>query len=279
MITGKTKILGILGYPVSHTLSPVMHNEAFRASGLDYCYLPFKVAPERLLDAVGGIRALNIRGVNITVPHKERIIPLLDHLDKEASLIGAVNTVVNKDGKLYGYNTDAKGFIKSLKEEGIMPGRKKVMILGAGGAARAVAFSLLLNGVKSIQIYNRTPEKAETIVDFLNRVKSGIAKTAYAITPLKDIDILINATSLGLKKNDPLPIAPAFLCPGLIVYDLIYNPQKTGLLIEASRQGLKTISGLGMLLWQGVLSFRLWTGIEPPVEIMRKAIYRALRIR
>ncbi|MEK6690960.1 MAG: shikimate dehydrogenase [Nitrospirota bacterium] len=274
MITGMTKIVGIFGYPIEHTLSPFMHNAAFEALGLDYCYIPFSVHPDNLRSAAAAIRILNIVGVNITIPHKEAIIPYLDGLDREAELIGAVNTVLNKDGKLIGYNTDGRGFIKSLKEEGgVNPKGESVMIIGAGGAARAIAFSLAIEGVDKIFINDIISEKAK---ELSCAVSTKTSTEAIHIKDLKEgigeTDVLINATPLGMKKKDPLPIATDLLSQGLFVYDIVYNPPETSLLREAKKRCSKTLGGLGMLLYQGALSFKIWTGIEPPVDVMRKAI-------
>lgn len=274
MITGKTKIFGIFGYPVEHTLSPFMHNAAFEALGLDYCYIPFSVRPEDLNISVGAIKALNIRGVNITIPHKETIIPYLDELDREAELIGAVNTVLNKDGRLIGYNTDGRGFVRSIREEGgITPKGKRIMIIGAGGAARAISFSLANEDVEKIFINDIISDKAKELSSAVRRKTS--TETIY-IKDFKEgvgeVDILINATPLGMKKEDPLPIPPEFLSSGILVYDIVYNPPETPLIREAKKKGAKTLGGLGMLLYQGALSFKIWTGQEPPIEVMRKAL-------
>ncbi len=274
MITGKTKIVGLFGYPVEHTLSPYMHNAAFELLGLDYCYIPFNVHPDNLRTAAAAIKILNIGGVNITIPHKEAIIPYLDELDREAELIGAVNTILNKDGKLIGYNTDGKGFVKSLKEKsGIVPKGKSVIIIGAGGAARAIAFSLALEGAEKLLINDIVGEKAK---ELSCAVSTKTSTEAIYIKDLKEgigeVDILINATPLGMRKEDPLPVLPELLSQGLFVYDIVYNPPETSLLKEAKKRGAKTLGGLGMLLHQGMLSFKIWTGKEPPIDVMRKAL-------
>ncbi|MEK6692287.1 MAG: shikimate dehydrogenase [Nitrospirota bacterium] len=274
MITGKTKIIGIFGYPVEHTLSPYMHNAAFEAMGLDYCYIPFRVRPENLKTAINSIKALSLQGVNITIPHKEAIIPYLDELDREAELIGAVNTVLNKEKRLIGYNTDGRGFVRSLREDGrIDPRGKKIMIIGAGGAARAIAFTLAIEGAGKIFIKDIIEEKAK---ELSSAISNKISAEAIYIKDLKDrigdVDILINATPLGMKKEDPLPVLPELLSQGLIVYDIVYNPPETPLLKEAKKRGAKTLGGLGMLLYQGALSFKIWTGQEPPVDVMRKEL-------
>lgn len=279
-ITGKTKIVGIFGYPIEHTFSPLMHNAAFSALGLDYCYIPFEVRPEDLKSAVESIRALNIKGVNITVPHKEAVIKYLDELSKEAKLIGAVNTIENKNGKLIGHNTDGRGFIKSLLEDAKTKVKgKKVLLLGAGGAGKGVAVSCALEGASEIIIANRTIKKAEELAKYLKR---NFKKTKFLSIPLErhkisnaivKTDILINSTSVGLKGKGLLPVSQKELHKNLVVYDLIYNPQITPLLKVARMAGLKkAVNGIGMLIHQGALAFQIWTGKKPPVDVMKRAI-------
>lgn len=270
-INGKTKITGIFGYPIEHTLSPAMHNAAFQALGLDYCYVPFLVHPDFLSQAVQSVRALNLAGVNVTIPHKEKIIPLLDHMNEEALFIGAVNTVVNNEGRLTGYNTDGRGFMESLAEKGISSEGKDVLIIGAGGSARAVGY-YLCQKANSLSIQGRTREKAERLVQDLCRIKNN----SYHIEDLSDLgrfQIIINATPLGLREEDPLPVNTVALREGQIVYDLIYK--ETMLQKEASKLKCIVLNGLGMLLWQGALAFELWTGRKPDREIMRRALNKA----
>jgi len=267
-ITGKTKITGIFGYPVEHTLSPAMHNAAFKALGLDYCYVPFQVTPEHLRDAVKAIRALNLCGVNVTVPHKEKVLPLLDEIHEEASFIGAVNTIVNRQGKLTGYNTDGKGFIKVLAESRISLADKNILIIGAGGASRALSYYLCQES-KTVQIYNRTRKRAHKLVKDLTRLCSNVS-LCDNIFYIKDFHMIINATPVGLNNEDPSPLDISLLKKNQIICDLIYK--KTRLLKEAFRKGCKVIDGSGMLLWQGMLAFELWTGKKPPAEVMRNAL-------
>jgi len=267
-ITGKTKITGLFGYPVDHSMSPAMHNAAFKSLGLDYCYVPFPVRPEHLHDAVKAIRALNLRGVNVTVPHKEKVIPLLDEIHEEASFIGAVNTIVNTDGKLTGYNTDGRGFIRSLSENGISPSDKDILIIGAGGASRAISYYLCQKS-KTVKIYNRTRKRAERLVRDLKKLYKNVS-LQDSFSHIEEFHIIINATSVGLKKEDPAPFDTSMLKRTHIVCDLIYK--KTRLLKEASRKGCKVIDGSGMLLWQGMLAFELWTGKKPSPEVMRNAL-------
>ncbi|MEK7332057.1 MAG: shikimate dehydrogenase [Nitrospirota bacterium] len=265
-ISGKTKVLGLLGFPVGHSLSPAMHNTAFEKLGLDCCYVTFSVKPEFLRDAVKSIKALNLAGVNVTVPHKERVIPFLDEVDKEASFIGAVNTIVNDNGRLTGYNTDGRGFMRSLSEAKISVNKKNVLVIGAGGASRAIGYYLCRNASK-LFLYDIDKKKAGKLISDLNKIRGNVS---FFSSQLEDMDIIINATPLGLKKNDPLPVDVNLLNPKHVVCDLIYK--KTPLLGKASKKGCKTLNGLGMLLWQGVFAFELWTGRRPPVEVMRKSL-------
>lgn len=276
-ISGKTKVLGLLGYPVEHSLSPTMHNAAFEHLRLDCCYVTFPVKPGFLKDAVRSVRALNLAGVNVTMPHKENVIPLLDGVDADASFIGAVNTIVNSNGKLIGYNTDGRGFMRSLSEAQISVNRKNVLILGAGGASRAIGF-YLAKKASALFIYDIDRKKAGKLIRALNKIKNNVLSFSFQPSAfshqLDDVDIIINATPLGLKKGDPLPVDINLLKPRHIVCDLIYR--NTPLLQKASRKGCKTLNGLGMLLWQGAFAFELWTGKKPPIEVMRKALVKNL---
>jgi shikimate dehydrogenase len=267
-ISGKTKITGIFGYPIEHTLSPKMHNAAFQALGLDYCYVPFLVHPQFLQQAVIALKALNIAGVNVTVPHKEKTIPFLDHVDEEALFIGAVNTLVNREGELTGYNTDGRGFMESLVENGISVEGKDILIIGAGGAARAIGY-YLCKKANSLTLKGRTIEKAERLLQDLSKVKNNV-ELFMDSSDLSRFQVIINATPLGLKDDEPLPIETGLLSEGQIVCDLIYKD--TLLLRKAAERQCITQNGLGMLLWQGVLAFELWTGRKPDVEIMRRAL-------
>ncbi len=272
-ISGRTKVVGIFGYPVEHSLSPCMHNAAFNYLKLDFCYVPFMVAPESLPDALKGLRALNIIGVNVTIPHKERIIAFLDDLSDEAEFIGSVNTITNSSGRLTGFNTDGKGFMSSLLEAGIDISGKKVLLIGAGGAARAVGYYLSRN-TSCLFIYNRTIKRAESLKTHLYRVNNNVEIVSEDVVSkssfLSDIDMIVNTTPLGMKSDDPLPLDTSMLMNHQVVCDLIYK--ETPLLKAASRKGCRTLNGMGMLLWQGALAFEKWTGIKPPVEVMREAL-------
>jgi shikimate dehydrogenase len=271
-ISGKTKVMGLFGYPVEHSLSPAMHNAAFAYLNMDCCYVTFPVTPEQLAGAVQSIRALHLGGVNITVPHKEKVIPFLDAVSEEVSFIGAVNTIAHKDGFLKGYNTDGRGFMESLSEAGIPCERKRVLIIGAGGACRAIGYYLCQKAAQ-LQIFDIDEDKRERVVKDLGTL-CGNVTSVKKLDTLHDIDILINATPLGLRDTDPSPLGISLISRTMTVCDLIYRD--TALLRAASEKGCRTLNGLGMLLHQGVLAFEIWTGIRPPVEIMRKAIQTAL---
>lgn len=273
VVSGKTKIVGIFGDPISHTLSPAMHNAAFEALKMDICYIPFRVSPDSLADAVRAVRSLNLLGVNITVPHKEKVIPGLDAVDEEASFIGAVNTIVNREGILTGYNTDGRGFMSSLQEEGIDPKGKNVLVIGTGGASRAINY-YLCQKVSRLYLYDIDRSRAEKLAHDLSRIRETVSLLNH-LDDAGQTDIIINATPLGLKPNDPLPITPEALKPGMVACDLVYK--KTNFLREAERRNVKTLNGAGMLLWQGVLAFELWTGRKPPVDLMREKLLSGIK--
>lgn len=267
-IDGKTRVTGLFGCPVEHTLSPAMHNAAFAHLGMNYRYLPFLVMPEELPGAVQAVRSLRLAGVNVTIPHKEAVIPLLDTVHEEAAFIGAVNTIVNSKGILTGYNTDGRGFMKSLKERGIVMKDKAVFVAGAGGAARAISYYLSAE-CGSLSLFDTNTGKLERLVSDLSLTRPNVISLKEQ-NDIRTYDILINATPLGLGKDDPLPFDVSSLSARHTVCDLIYR--ETRLLRRASALGCRTIDGLGMLLWQGVLAFELWTGVLPPPEVMKKAL-------
>ena len=272
-ITGKTKITGLFGYPVEHTRSPAMHNSAFEELGLDYCYLPFLVRPDLLKNAVEAIRALNMAGVNVTVPHKESVIAFLDSIDEEASFIGAVNTIVNNSSKLKGYNTDGRGFMRSLEENNVASENKKILVVGAGGASRAISY-YLSERAEAFYLFDIDTKKAGKLVSDLSKIRPNVHQLSVLENPY-DFGLIINATPLGLRKEDPLPFDVNDLTSDHTVCDLIYK--KTALLEQAGKKGCRTIDGSGMLLWQGVLAFELWTNIFPPVDTMKKALLAGVK--
>lgn len=271
-INGKTKIIGVIGKNIENSLSPFIHNQIILKHSLNFCYLPFKVAETDLGEAIQGIRALNIRGINITFPHKEKVIKFLDKVEKSARRIGAVNTIVNNKGILTGYNTDVIGFKKSLREDGKFAIKgKKVVILGAGGAARAVVYALLEEGIEGVYIFNRTLEKAEKIKQDLLPFFPGSSINTFPLEKerlkdkIEEAHLIVNATSLGIPPQidkTPLPDERLFH-PDLLAYDLIYHPAKTLFLRQAEKAGAKIINGLPMLVYQGIESFYLWTGLKP----------------
>jgi shikimate dehydrogenase len=280
-ITGKTVICGIIGDPIEHSMSPVMHNAAFEALGLDYAYLPFRVRREELPKAITGIRALNLVGLNVTLPHKVDVIPLLDRLDRMVERVKAVNTIVNENGVLAGYNTDAPGFLQALLANGIKPESKKIVILGAGGAAKGISFILAEAGA-SLVILNRTISKAEELASqieqFCHKKLEAMALNEENLgKALAGADVLVNTTSVGMVPDvDRTPVPAGLLKSDMTVFDIVYNPLETRLLREAKAVGARTIDGLDMLVWQGVLAFYRFTGREAPFEIMKGAAEKAL---
>jgi shikimate dehydrogenase len=281
-ITGRTRIVGVIGDPVEHSCSPPMHNAAFREMGMDYVYVPFRVKPKQLPAAVAGFKALNVAGINVTLPHKKTVLPLMDSVSQEAELIGAVNTMVFKDGIVEGHNTDARGFIASLQEEGIgNMGGMKVVVLGAGGGAQAVVVGLALEGVDRITIANRTHERAiqiaETISGKTGVLAEGISlDDKYLSQRISESDLLVSTITASMDPSIPLVIDPDWLHENLIVCDIVYIPPETNLLKEAVKRGLRTIGGMGMLVHQGAISSRLWTEKQPSVRTMRRALAEAL---
>ncbi len=287
--SSSTKLIGIFGDPVSHSLSPAMQNAAFEHMGIDAVYLAFHV-PARpaaaLKTAVSSIKALGFMGVNITVPHKEKVIEFLDHVDNEAVDIGAVNTIVNKAGKLIGYNTDARGYIESLRQEtGFSPQGKNAVVIGAGGASRAIAFALLKAGAKRLVIANRTLRRAQTLSRdlkkrFLNAEITAVPLDKKFLRPIAEDSLLIvNTTSLGMINNEELDFPLYSLPTDAVVSDIVYRPLDTGFIKKALIRGLSVHRGLGMLVHQGALAFELWTGKKAPLDVMRMAALKALRNR
>ena len=281
-MSGKTRLCGVIGDPIEHTMSPAMCNAAFTQMGLDYGYVSFHVKEEELDKAIDGMRALNIRGLNVTIPHKVAVIPLLDELDPLAEKIGAVNTIANNNGVLKGYNTDASGFLQALLERGIEPKGEKVVMLGAGGASRAVSFSLVERGAHLV-ILNRRLERAEELTGRLSTTLNKEVKALELVADnlaqvLGEADILVNATSVGMSPDiNKTPVPSSLLKPGLVVVDIVYNPIRTRLLREAEAVGAKTVDGVDMFVWQGALAFEIWTGIKAPVELMRAEVVRQLK--
>lgn len=287
-ISAKTTLVGLIGWPVSHSVSPAMHNAAFDALGLDWRYVPLPVDPAlpgAVGDAVRGMRAMGMRGVNVTVPHKQAVLPFLDRIAAAAQAMRAVNTViVEADGSLTGDNTDAPGFIADLRAHGVEPAGQSVLVLGAGGSARAIVYGLAQAQARHVTIANRSSERASRLLDDL---RPFLGATVVEVMALPDgartieADLIVNCTSLGMTPHQDTTPWPHDLPlhPGQIVYDLVYNPAETLLLRQARQHGARAIGGLGMLIWQGALAFERWTGQPAPVEVMRLAAEECLRRR
>jgi shikimate dehydrogenase len=279
-IDGHTKLAFLLGHPVGHSLSPAMHQAAFAAAGLNAVYLPWAVPPDGLAAAVQGLRAMeNLLGANVTIPHKEAVLPLLDGLTAEAEGLGAVNTLLPREGKLVGDNTDGAGFLAALREDlGCEARGLTAAILGAGGAARAVAMSLARAGARRLVLLNRSLDRANRLADLAAARHPGCAVTAHPlhhnwrITEVSEIRLLVNTTSVGLQPGDPPLFDYASLSAPIAVCDLIYNPPETPLLRAARAKGCRAGNGMGMLLHQGALAFERWTGKPAPVQAMRDAL-------
>lgn len=281
-ITASTRLVAILGHPVRHSRSPEMHNAAFTAQGVDMVYLAFDVAPQGLAGAVDGIRTLGLAGANVTVPHKEAVLPLLDSVDAVARRIGAVNTVVNEAGVLTGHNTDMHGFLMALERGwGQSPKGSRCLVLGAGGAARAVVAGLLSTDVAEVYVYNRTGERARELCGAA-RGWGGAACRPVADGDLEyvvgNVDLIVNATSVGLPESGPAAGADEFKASPIpvdmvkqhhVVMDLIYGPEPTALLRHARSTGGLAFDGLEMLVQQAARSYELWTGRTAPLETMR----------
>ncbi|MGH7801192.1 MAG: shikimate dehydrogenase [Thermodesulfobacteriota bacterium] len=280
IIKATTKVYGIFGHPVSHSLSPQMHNAAFQSLRLDCVYLAFDVHPKDFEIAARAIRSMCISGVNITIPHKESIIFFLDEISPEASLTGAVNTVKNVDGKLIGYNTDVSGFLRAIKEDlGFHPKGLSAALIGAGGAARAVLTSLCMNEAYQVYVINRTLDKAKRLASEFKKGFKDIFVQAVSLDDKDEIknilgktNLLVNATSAGMKGVDSVEITLEHLQKEAVIYDLVYDPRETNLIKTAKELGHKASGGLSMLLYQGVESFEIWTGKDAPAGVMKKAL-------
>ncbi|ADJ25549.1 shikimate 5-dehydrogenase [Dehalogenimonas lykanthroporepellens BL-DC-9] len=275
MMNTGTGLLGLLGDPVAHSVSPAMHNAAIDRLGLDYVYLAFRVTPAGLAGALNGVRALGIRGVNLTIPHKTAALGLLDEVDEAARRVGAVNTVVNDAGRLTGYNTDIAGFLAALKKHGFAPAGQKAVVLGAGGAARAVVFALRDAGAEVV-IANRSIEKADTLAADTGATAVSTTETELQ-KALDGAGLLVNATPVGLFPDTGVtPVPGSLLHPGLTVFDTIYRPRRTRLLTEAEAAGCRVIDGLDMLVEQGATAFELWTGQSPDRAVMLRSAAAAM---
>ena len=285
-ITGKTLLVGVVGWPVGHSLSPAMHNAAFAELGIDWAYLPLPVQPNNVEQALKGLIALNFVGSNVTVPHKQAVMRYMDELGDAAQITGAVNTIHIQDGKFFGYNTDPYGFLNSLTEAGCRPQGMRVAVLGAGGAARAVVYALARAEVDSVIVFNRTAKRAAFLVDDLADIFPDSSLNFEALTREtlatlgNKVDLVVNTTSVGMYPQvDTCPWPEEVPIPhNALFYDLVYNPLETVFLARARAAGATAIDGLGMLVHQGALAFEKWTGQQAPVEVMRQACLSGLGI-
>lgn len=276
-ISGKTRLLALIGHPVSHSLSPAMHNAAFAEDALDFVYVCLDVDPEDLPAAVDGARALKFRGFNVTMPHKRAMVPLVDDLDEAARISGAVNTVVIEDSKMRGFNTDGGGMVMACEEAGIELSGKSVLLLGSGGTAAAIAVAFGRASVGELHIISRKVENATHLQDKLRL--AGIEK--LSVHPpdalehgVPDADVVVNATPLGMKENDSMPVPSEYVRNGRAFCDVVYRPgEETPLVSLARERNARVVEGSRMLLYQGVLAQKLWTGQDPNVEAMGRAIY------
>jgi shikimate dehydrogenase len=276
MISGRTRLLALIGQPVGHSLSPAMHNAAFAEDGLDFVYVCLDVDPEALPAAVLGLKALKFRGFNVTMPHKRAVVPLVDGLDDGARVSGAVNTVVIDASGMRGYNTDGGGMVMACEEAGIELSGKSVLLLGSGGTASAIAVAFCKTGVSDLHIANRDTEHAARLRDKLRLTgMEGISVGSLASLEHEapDADVIVNATSLGMKEGDSLPLPPEYVQRGRAICDVVYRTGKeTPLVRLAQERGARVVAGGRMLLYQGVLAQKLWTGRKPNVEAMDRAI-------
>jgi shikimate dehydrogenase len=280
-ISGKTRVCGVIGDPIEHSLSPTIHNAAFSHLELDFVFLAFRVKAADLENAIQGMRGLGIHGLNVTMPHKSTVIGCLDEVDSTVKFLGSANTILNEDGKLSGFNTDGVGTLKALRENGIDLSEKKMLLLGAGGAAKAIAFSLA-EEVGELVVLNRASEKAKKLAEALEQISNkkvvgGSLSPDTIVKNLQDSDVLINATSVGMhpEANQSI-VPPQWLRSDLTVMDIVYNPVETKLAKDAKAAGAKVVSGVEMLIYQGAASFEIWTGRSAPIDIMRKAALNKL---
>ena len=273
MISGHTGVLGVIGDPIGHTSSPAMHNAALQALDLDYVYVPFHVLGDHLEGALAGMRCLGIRGLNVTVPHKQAVIKHLNAVSAEANAIGAVNTIINEEGELKGHNTDVYGVMESLRSDaGFDTLPPRVALLGAGGAARAILFGLLQRPeVERVDLLNRTVDRAERLASDLDESGSRVAVANLGDGKI-EAELVINSTSVGMIPNpQQSPLDGSCFRSGMTLLDIVYNPLHTCLMQQAEEAGARAINGLGMLAYQGAGSFELWTGKIPPVDAMKAA--------
>jgi shikimate dehydrogenase len=273
-ISGATKIVGVIGWPLTYTFSPTMHNAAIRKAGLDFVYLAFPIHPDDIETALKGLWACGVRGLNVTIPHKERVLPMMDTLSVEAQAVGAVNTIrVDEDG-LWGGNTDLYGFTAALTDVGFSLANTRVAIAGAGGAGRAIAAAALLGGATSVAIWDADVPRADRLVADLrkaplpNRLLMNCVTAAERGEALARAHLFVNASPMGMKPTDPPPVDPRLLAADCLVFDAVYNVPETALMRKARGRGLRALGGLTMLMHQGARSFELWFGVKPDTDLM-----------
>jgi shikimate dehydrogenase len=280
-ITGRTRVVAVLGYPVEHSLSPVMHNLEFERLGLDYVYVPAAIKPDNLETAVKGLVAAGVVGMNVTIPHKQAVIPLLDSISEDAKMVGAVNTIKVEDGKLNGFNTDIDGWVRDIQED-ILLERSKVCIVGAGGAARAVAVGAIRAGASRLFLCGRNPDTLSGLAGVLKErlpdadIEWGRLDDADCRATVGNCDIVVNTTPVGMESTPGMPLPADWLNENQYYYDTIYNPAETELMRAAREEGCAVRGGLGMLAYQGAVAFEIWTGQEPDVDRMKSTLRRAL---
>jgi len=280
MIDVNTKLLGLIGYPLKHSFSPNMHNYAYLKNNLNYAYIPLEIEEDKIKNVLNSLKALGFIGFNVTIPYKVKIMEYLDDIDELAHKIGSVNTVKIMNGKLKGYNTDGLGFIKSLENKDIKIKRSKVLVIGAGGASRAVSISLCSRGVEKLYITNRTYKKAEKLSKEINskvRKCSSSFKFDEVGKILKEIDIIVNTTSVGMKPHiNETPIKTDNIMKKTDIVDIVYNPSKTKLIKETEKKGCRVVNGIDMLVYQGSEAFKIWTELESPVDDMKISLEKFL---
>lgn len=280
-ISGKTQLIILIGNPVEHSMSPKMHNAAFQKLGLDYVYVALRVDNDKVREAIQGIRAFNMKGANVTVPHKIMAMQYLDEIDPTAEKIGAINTILNKEGSLYGTNTDGIGAVRSLKEEGINLKHKKIVMIGAGGVARPISYYLAPEASEFV-LFDLVEKSVMELTQELNDIIGGTIRGYKSDEKLiskevQDADIFINATPIGMSPKINTSIIPSSLLrKDLAVFDVVYNPLETKLLKDAKKIGAKAVSGVMMLVYQGVAAFELWTGKKAPVSLMKQMVLEGL---
>lgn len=284
-ITGHTTLLALIGSPVGHSGSPAMYNYSFERLGLDYAYVAFDVKEQDVKQALDAMRLFHMRGMNVTMPDKVEAAKHMDELSPAAQIIGAVNTIVNEDGKLIGHMTDGEGFVNNLRDHGVEVRNKKITVAGGGGAATAIQVQCALDGAKEITIFNKKDAFFERTLETADKIRKAVPScvvnvydiddTAKMTEEIKESDIFVNATIVGMKPMDDLSVVKDLSAfhEGLVVADAVYNPEETKLLREAKEAGCKCVGGKGMLLWQGVSAFKLYTGKDMPVEEVKERFF------